>query len=303
MNIQKHNKHIFVVILLVLSLYLTACGASVEKLNMRGNEAYARKMYDEALVAYQAAQIESPELAEPYYNAANALYRQGNYAEAVKQLGHALSFADEETIKQSGLYNLGNNAFNNQELETAVEAYKNALLIDAKDQDAKYNLELALQQQEQQQQEQEQQENQEQNQDQESDGEEPQENDNQNGEGDNQQDQSQSEDEKNQEAESSEDQPGGQGQNTDQSEQQNEDNQADQGDQSEQDQGEDQPQDQDGDVQDQKGQDGQIPAPGQRMTAEQAEQLLAAIAQNMETLQERLGQVLFIQELPPAQDW
>lgn len=309
MNNQKHIKYLFILILLILTLSLTACGASVEKLNKRGNEAYIKQMYEEALVAYQAAQIESPELAEPYYNAANTLYRQGNYAEAVKQLSYALSFADDESIKQSGLYNLGNNAYNSQELEPAVEAYKEALLIDAYDQDAKYNLELALQQQEQQQQqEQEQQENQEQNQDQDSEGENSQENEDQNEDGENQEDQSQSDDnqqegEQNHDSESSEDQEGEEGQNKDQSEQQNEEDQEDQEDQNDQEQGEGQPQDQESDNQDQNEQEGQVPAPGERMTAEQAEQLLAAIAQDMETLQERLGQVLFVQDLPPIQDW
>jgi hypothetical protein len=39
------------------------------------------------------------------------------------------------------------------------------------------------------------------------------------------------------------------------------------------------------------------------MTEEQAKQLLAALAQDMQTLQERLGQILFVRELPPIQDW
>ena len=39
------------------------------------------------------------------------------------------------------------------------------------------------------------------------------------------------------------------------------------------------------------------------MTEEQAKQLLAALAQDMQTLQERLGQILFVRGLPPIQDW
>ncbi|MGB7096175.1 MAG: hypothetical protein WBD62_16135 [Anaerolineales bacterium] len=46
-----------------------------------------------------------------------------------------------------------------------------------------------------------------------------------------------------------------------------------------------------------------MPPPGQRMTEEQARQLLAAIGNNMETLQERLGQYLFTRQAPPLQDW
>lgn len=46
-------------------------------------------------MAYNEAQVKSPELAEPYYNAANALYRQGNYEEALKQLQKALQLWPE----------------------------------------------------------------------------------------------------------------------------------------------------------------------------------------------------------------
>ena len=63
---------------------------------------YAEQAFQDALVAYQTAQIEEPELAEPYYNAANALYRQGAYDDALEQMQMALSFADEESLAQAG---------------------------------------------------------------------------------------------------------------------------------------------------------------------------------------------------------
>ena len=53
----------------------------------------------------------------------------------------------------------------------------------------------------------------------------------------------------------------------------------------------------------QEGQPSQVPAPGQRMTEEQAKQLLAAIAENSETLQERLGQIFSVPWRDPVQDW
>ena len=44
-------------------------------------------------------------------------------------------------------------------------------------------------------------------------------------------------------------------------------------------------------------------APGQRMTQDQAKQLLAAIAGKSDTLQGRLGQILKVRSRPPVQDW
>ncbi len=272
-----HKNRIIWIALLAITLLLAACSPSAEKLNGEGNQAFLEEAYQDALAAYQGAQIENPELAEPYYNAANALYREGNYEAALEQLQHALSFAGDDRLAENSLYNIGNNFFNAQDLQNAIEAYKQALLIDPEDQEAKYNLELALQQQEQQQQEQEQNQEQQQNQD--------------GSEGDDTSDE-QGEDSQNsgdpaEEDEGEQDQPSDQsGEAEEQDEQQN---------------GEPQPgednQNQEGNI------DGQNSQPIERMSEEQAKQMLAAIANDMETLQEKLGEILFIRGLPPLQDW
>ena len=298
------TKPVFALVILTLSLLVAACSPSAEKLNKDGNSAYAKQAYEEALSAYQFAQIESPELAEPYYNAANSLYRQGMYAEALEQISQALSFAKEETLAENSFYNLGNSSFSTQEWETAIEAYKEALLLNPDDLDAKYNLELALQQmqQQEQQEEQEQDQDQEQNQDQEQ-SQDSEDGENENRDQDQDQDQSQSEGEQEQDSHSSD-----QGENQD-DQSENDENQEDGSDQDNAEQNQDQngeqeqPQDNNAQNQEQPSQSGQVPAPGQRMTEEQAKQLLAALAQDMQTLQERLGQILFAQELPPIQDW
>jgi tetratricopeptide (TPR) repeat protein len=276
------SKRIFWIALTALGLLLAACSPTAEKYNQDGNQAFTEQAYLEALELYQSAQIESPELAEPYYNAANALYRQGNYPQALEQIQMALQYIDKESLAESSFYNMGNAFFNSQELETAVEAYKQALLLNPDDQDAKYNLELALQQQEQdQQQEQsESDENQDSQQDQQ-EGEDPSEN------GENQTEQDQSQDGENQDDQNQE-QGGEPSENGDQEQDQNPDGQG---------------QPQDSQNQDSEQQSDQVPAPGQRMTAEQARQLLAAIADNMQTLQERLGQYFLFRQSPPLQDW
>lgn len=258
--------------LLTIGILATACSPSAEKLNKDGNEAFAEESYLEALAAYEAALIESPELAEPYYNAANALYREGAFSEAAMLMQEALKYANAESLEQSGFYNAGNSSFNLQEWETAIAAYTEALLRNPDDQDAKYNLELALQQLQQQQQEQQQEENEEEQEEQSQDGD---------SQEDEQQDQSQS------------------GQDP---QDQDQDDQSSEGDENEeQDSDDGQPQDQEGS--DEQESPSQMPQPGQRMTAEQARQLLAAIAQDTQTLQEKLGQIFIAPPIPPTQDW
>jgi len=279
------SKRILWIALAALGLLIAACSPTAEKYNQDGNQAFTEQAYLEALELYQSAQIESPELAEPYYNAANALYRQGNYPEALEQIQMALQYIDKESLAESSLYNMGNAFFNSQELETAVEAYKQALLLNPDDQDAKYNLELALQQQQEQEQQQQEQSESDENQDSQQDqqeGEDPSEN------GENQTEQDQSQGGENQDDQNQE-QDGEPSESGDQEQDQNQDN------------GQGQPQDSQN--QDAEQQQDQVPAPGQRMTAEQARQLLAAIADNMQTLQERLGQYFLFRQSPPLQDW
>ena len=286
-----NSKLTFLLVSSAVALGLAACSAPAEKLNQDGNEAFAEQAYLEALELYQSAQIESPELAEPYFNAANTFYRQGDFPAALEQMQMALQYVDEESLAESSFYNMGNTLFNSQDLGTAVEAYKQALLLNPDDQDAKHNLELALQQQEQQQQEQEQEQQDEQNQDQ---GEESQDQ-SQEGQGEDQESQQdENEDPQNDgnQDEESQDQEGDQSQDNDQ---QNGDQEPDQ------ENGSEKPQE--GDSQQSGGQPGQVPPPGQRMTEEQAQQLLAAIADDTQTLQEKLGQYLFARQASPAQDW
>ena len=289
-------------VLAVGSVVTAKGGSAVAKLNQAGNDEFYRDAYDEAWGMYQSAQMENPELAEPYYNAANALYKQGLYEEALTQMGLALQFADDESLAEQVFFNLGNSSYNMQDMETAVSSYIEALLRNPNDADAKYNLELALvQQQDQEQQDQEQQDQEQQDQEQQDQSDEGEKQDDQSGKGEDEQDQSEDgqkgEDQQSGD-ESESDQPSDpqDGEGEDKSDSQNSEG------------------DKEGDPQDgagqpseptgEEGNDGYTPAPGERMTREQATQLLAALAGDSQTLQEALGQILMVPNgRPPVQDW
>lgn len=280
-----NSKLIYIFIFAAAAIILGACSAPAEKLVQDGNEAFAEQAYLAALELYLSAQVESPELAEPYFNAANTFYRQGDFPAALEQMQLALAYVDEESLAESSYYNLGNTLFSSQELDTAVEAYTQTLLLNPHDQDAKYNLELALQQQEQQQEEQQQQQEQQQEQDQE--------------QSEDSQDQSQQQEGADQESQDQENKQSQNGEN-------NADQDGDQSDNNDQQEGDQENEQQDGSGEnqaDENQQPGQVPQPGQRMTEEQARQLLTALADDMQTLQEKLGQYLYAGQQPPAQDW
>ena len=64
---------------------LTACGSAAARYNNEGNEAFEENNYPGALEDYTAAKQEDPDLAEPYYNSGNTYYRQGQYESAEMQ--------------------------------------------------------------------------------------------------------------------------------------------------------------------------------------------------------------------------
>lgn len=309
-SIIRPKYFVLVALLALAGLTITACGSSAEKLNQEGNEAFAKQAYEEALAAYETAQIEAPELAEPYYNAANSLYRQEKYTEALEQMQRALPYAQEEELAQNSHFNMGNTAYSTQEWESAIESYKQALLLNPDDPDAKYNLELALQQQEQQeQQQQDQEQQQEQSEDgesQENEQEQSQENEQQQ---DQEQDQSQQGDDQ-QEQEQDQSQQGDDQQEQDQSQENDQPNESedqqqeqDKGQQQDQESRDNEGQSRQDQPQDQQSPSSQVPRPGQRMTEDQARQLLEAIAGDSDTLQERLGQYYLVPMRPSVQDW
>jgi Ca-activated chloride channel family protein len=253
---QKMQLLIFLGALLLLS----ACGSSAASYNNQGNKEFEAGEYPAALDNYRTAQQENPDLAEPYYNAGNALHRQGSLEAAAAQTQQSIRTAEDE-LSQKSHYNLGNTYFRAEDWPAAIEAYKEALRINPDDVEAKYNLELALKKlQEQQQQQQQQQQG--------GGGGQPDQEQNEQGggQGQEQQDQSQNGDQE---------QPGGGGQP--------------EPDESDQSGGGQQPDQQSG---------------GPRgLTPQEAEQLLDALGQDSQTLQERLQQGFFAPGAPPGKDW
>jgi Ca-activated chloride channel family protein len=147
-------------LLVVALLALSACAPAVVRHNEAGNAHFAESVYEDALGEYRLAQVDEPDLAEPYYNAANAYNRLSEIEGALAQTEQALKTADP-ALAAHAWYNLGNAFFDAEQWAQAVEASKEALRLQPDDLDEKHNLELALQKlQEQQQQQQQQQQEQ-----------------------------------------------------------------------------------------------------------------------------------------------
>ena len=115
--------------------------------------------------------LDRPDAPELHFNVGDALFKRGEYDQALREFERVFS-AEEQKIQAQAHYNMGNSFFQQQAFEQAVAAYKQALELDAADEDAKVNLELALEKlQEQQQQQQQDSEQDQQDQEQQQDSE------------------------------------------------------------------------------------------------------------------------------------
>ncbi len=125
----------FLVILLIL------CGlpafAQADKHDVRaGNRKFSRGRFKESEIDYRKAVLKDSTSVTANYDLASALYRQEDWAGAAKAL--------ERVKEQPGLpaqyhYNAGDAALQQQDYQAAVEAFRQALLLDPADLDAKEN--------------------------------------------------------------------------------------------------------------------------------------------------------------------
>lgn len=114
----------------------------------RANELFRAGEYREAADAYLAtleelgpgapADVQSALL----NNLGAALYRMEDYETALQAFVRSLAIADSDKDKSRAAYNAGNASFRQNNLEAALSFYKQALLEDADNEDARYNFEF-----------------------------------------------------------------------------------------------------------------------------------------------------------------
>lgn len=104
----------------------------------KGEHAAAEKEYWKALNADSTS-------VKGRFNLADAQYEQGKYAQAQRFYeGLATAPSGSPATQAASWYNLGNALFKQNKLPECVEAYKQALKLQPKDEDARYNLSEAL---------------------------------------------------------------------------------------------------------------------------------------------------------------
>lgn len=108
-----------------------------------GNTLVEEENFVSAEMEYRKAISEQASTVAGKYNLGNTYYRSGNFEEALYRLQQAAKDATSKTDKHKAFHNIGNILMKNEKCKEAVEAYKNALRNDPKDDETRYNLGLA----------------------------------------------------------------------------------------------------------------------------------------------------------------
>ncbi|WP_348524206.1 tetratricopeptide repeat protein [Parabacteroides sp. PH5-8] len=141
----------------LFSFLLVVCTGSIfaqkaERKNVReGNKLYNQEKYTEAEIAYRKGLEVNPRSIEGTFNLGDALYKQEKFPEAAEQYqliaGQAEKLLQDDQRNAGRLsqvfHNLGNIGMKNKEYAKSVEAYKQSLRLNPKDDETRYNLALA----------------------------------------------------------------------------------------------------------------------------------------------------------------
>ena len=159
---MMRNRTIGIILLLLTAILVSAQKAERDYIR-KGNRAYKDSTYVNAEVNYRKAIDVNPKSAISMYNLGNTLMQQNKLQEAMEQFVAATKMEKDKGNLAQIYHNMGVIFHSGKDYAKAVEAYKESLRNNPKDNETRYNLALAqkmLKDQEQNQQ------NQDQNQDQ-----------------------------------------------------------------------------------------------------------------------------------------
>ena len=124
---------------MLLSVALTA-SAQIDRHDVRaGNRKFRKDNWKEADISYRKALVKDSTSVAANYNLANTLYRQENYEEAEKLMKKIGDNASASANAADYWYNTGDIAIAKKDWQGAVNAFKEALLKNPSDMDAKEN--------------------------------------------------------------------------------------------------------------------------------------------------------------------
>ena len=104
----------------------------------------AVKLYQDAEISYRKGMATTKNFPKSNYNLANSLYRQEKYEDAANSYKYvAEQKENDRSLRAKAYHNYGNSLLKQEKYKESIEAYKDALKLNPRDLDTKYNLEYA----------------------------------------------------------------------------------------------------------------------------------------------------------------
>ena len=266
---MTYKTYIFIV--LTLGSFFSVIAQSERKMTRNGNTNYETGNFIDAEINYKKALEKNSDLLEAQFNLGDALVKQERFDEALEAFEKVSASTEDQNLKANALHNKGNVLLSQQDLEGAIESYKDALRVNPKDHETRYNYTYVKKLLEEQQQKQDQEKN-EDNQEDKEDQEDQEQNEENNDNGDQNNDNSKNKDQENSENEDEK-----------QDQQDEGDNNEDETEQDQQDKGQT-----DGEDSNEENQ-GEQPKPQEnKLSTEEAQRLLDALNQQEEKVQDKM---------------
>ena len=130
----------YLIVFQLLMLVSLNVDAQIDRKDVRaGNRKFKKGNWAEADISYRKALVKDSVSIAANYNLANNLYRQGNMEEAGSYMDKIKEIAPLSAYSADYYYNTGNIAIARKDWQGAVDAFKQALLKNPDDLDAKEN--------------------------------------------------------------------------------------------------------------------------------------------------------------------
>ncbi len=136
------NKFKILMVLFFVVMNSFSQSENYKKFFNMGNE-YFESSFEESEYNYRIAINDSSSDSKASFNLSNNYYKMGLYDEAIARQIEAIKLSKTSNEKHKSYYNLGNLYMKKDMCSEAVNAYKNALRNDPKDEQTRYNLSIA----------------------------------------------------------------------------------------------------------------------------------------------------------------
>ncbi len=136
-----------VVFLILMMIFLTASSVNDAR---KANSAFERGDYAEAAELYRQAIDQNPDDARLYFNLARTLYELGESEAAMEAYDRFKSLTESPSDRSFADYNKGRMLTDMGNYQEAIDYFREALINNPDDPDAKFNYELAVRKQQEQ---------------------------------------------------------------------------------------------------------------------------------------------------------